>query len=423
PWSVVAGDEGMREQTMEALNQAKAAKVPIVVAINKSDKQGYDPEKVYRQLADQELLPEAWGGATITVNCSATTKEGLSQLLELLSLQAEILELKALPSSRARGTVLESQMHKGLGPVATILVQNGTLKLNDAIVFGSEYGRVKTMYDQFGKAALEAGPSTPVKITGLSGLAEAGDEFIVVGSEKEAKALAEDRAEGQVRDRLKKSTKGSLEALLKKQGDKKFLPLIIKADVQGSLEALIAALKKLPSDKVEINLVKAEVGEISESDLMLANASHAQVIGFHTKIEGHAAHLINTLGVKVYLHDIIYHAIDEIKRLMIAQLSKIPVENDTGKAEVKALFKSSLFGTIAGCQVIDGIIKRGQMARILRNDEIIFKGKIASLKRVKEDVKEVLKGLECGILIDNFSDFQEKDLIQTYDITYLEPEL
>ncbi len=420
---VIAGDEGVREQTIEALTQAQAAEVPVVVAINKSDKDGYDPEKIYRQMSDHKLLPEAWGGTTITVNCSATTKEGINQLLELLSLQAEILELKADPLARARGAILESQMHKGLGPVATVLIQNGTLKLNDSIVFGNQYGRIKTMHDQFNKSISTAPPSTPVKITGLSGLAEAGLEFIVVPSEKEAKKLAHDREEEFSRDRLAKSQKASLESVFKKQESKKILPLILKADVQGSLEALIAALKKLPMEKVSLNIIKAEVGEISESDVMLASASNAPIVGFHTKIEGHAAELISELGIKVYLHNIIYHAIDEITKLMIKQLDKIAVENDTGKAEIKALFKSSHLGTIAGCQIIDGIIKRGQMARVVREEEVIFKSKIASVKRVKEDVKEATKGQECGILIENFDAFQEQDIIQTYDITYLEPEL
>lgn len=420
---VIAGDEGVRDQTIEALNQAKAAEVPIVVAINKSDKDGYDPEKIYRQLSDHKLLPEAWGGTTITVNCSALSKDGVNQLLELLSLQAEILELKANPLARGRGAILESQMHKGMGPVATVLVQNGTLKLNDSIVFGNQYGRIKSMHDQFNKPLLTAPPSTPVKITGLSGLAEAGLEFIVVPSEKEAKKLAHDREEEFSRARLAKSKKASLESVFQKQESKKILPLILKADVQGSLEALIVALQKLPTEKVSLNIIKAEVGEISESDIQLASASKAPVVGFHTKIEGHAAELISEQGIKVYLHNIIYHAIDEIKKLMIAKLDKIAVENDTGKAEIKALFKSSHLGTIAGCQVIDGIVKRGQMARIVRDGEVILKSKIASLKRVKEDVKEASKGQECGILIEKFDDFQEKDIIQTYDITYLEPEL
>lgn len=420
---VIAGDEGIREQTVEALNQARAAKVPAVIAINKSDKEGFDAEKIYRQLADHQLLPEAWGGDVITVNCSAATKEGIDQLLEMVALQAEILELKANPSARARGSVLESQMHKGLGPVATVLVQNGTLKLNDAIVFGSEYGRIKTMQNQFGQPAEKAPPSTPVQITGLSGLAEAGLEFIVVPSEKEARKLAHDRAEESSRERLLKSKKASLDALMKQQKDRKILPLILKADVQGSLEALAAALQKLPQDKVSLNVVKAEVGEISESDVMLAQASEAPIIGFHTKIESNASDLASEMKIVIYTDKVIYHVIDKVKKLMVAALDKIAEENNTGQAEIKAIFQSSQVGVIAGCQVVDGVVKRGQMARIMREKEEVANSKIISLKREKEDVKEVLKGQECGIVMENFKDFKEKDIIQAYDITYSEPKL
>ncbi len=419
---VIAGDEGIREQTIEAINQAKEAKVPILVAINKSDKQGYDPEKVYRQLADQNLLPEAWGGTTITVNCSAAKNTNIDTLLEMISLQAEVLELKANPSARARGTILESQMHTGLGPVATVLVQNGTLKLNDAFVFGTNWGRIKTMHDQNGKQLLEAGPSTPVKITGLSTLAEAGCEIIVVADDKEAKTIAHDRAEGIEREKLKKAKKGGMD-LLQQQQEKKTLSVILRADVQGSLEALVNALKKIHSKKIDLEIIGSGVGEISESDINFARTSNAIILGFHTRVEAHAETLIKELKIKVILHDIIYHAIDEIKELMVEKLDKIPQENDTGVAQVKAIFKSSHLGKIAGCVVTDGVIKRGQNARLVRDDKVIWKGKIASLKKVKEDVKEVSKGAECGILLEKFEDVEEKDLIQTFDITYLTPEL
>ncbi|MBI5346038.1 MAG: translation initiation factor IF-2 [Chlamydiae bacterium] len=422
---VIAGDEGMREQTEEALKQAKEAKVPIVVAINKADKAGFDPEKVYRQLADHELLPESWGGTTITVNCSAITKQGIPQLLEMLSLQAEVLELKANPEARARGTTLESQMHKGLGAVATVLVQNGTLKLGDSIVFGEQWGRIKTMHDQFGMPIKEASPSTPVKITGLSDLAEAGCEFIVVENEKQARQLAEGRKEGSQRKELGQA-KISMEAFLEQSKEakgKKILPIIIKADVQGSLEALKTSLFKIPSSKVLINIISAEVGEVSESDVTLASASKAVIIGFHTEIESHAASLIKDLKVTVHLHDIIYHAIDDVKLLMKATLDKIEQENDIGSAQVIALFKSSQFGVIAGCMVTDGIIKRNAKVRVLRGKDILWKGKVASLKRLKEDVKEVSKGLECGVTLDNFTDLQKDDILQAYDVTYLEQEI
>lgn len=422
---VIAGDEGIRAQTDEAIRQATEAKVPILVALNKSDKPNFDPPKVYRELADRELLPEAWGGTTITVNCSALTGQGVNELLEMIALQAEILELKANPQSRARGTVLESEMHKGQGAVATVLVQNGTLHKNDAIVYGHFSGRIKTLQDEYGRIIEEAGPSTPVKITGLSELAEAGDEFIVVKNEKEARDLAEERTAGHKRVQLQLGKLTSLERMMakKESGEKKILPVILRADVQGSLEAIKNSLLKIHSNKVRLEIVDAGVGEISESDIALAAASKSLIVGFHTRIESHAEELMKQRGVKVLLHDIIYHLIDEVKVQMKTLLDKIEKETDTGEAIVKAVFKSSQLGSIAGCQITDGIIKRTHLIRQLRNGNVIWKGKIASLKRQKEDTKEVSKGLECGILLDGQSDIKEGDVLQAYEITYLEQEL
>lgn len=422
---VIAGDEGMREQTVEALNQAKEAKVPIVVALNKADKPNFDAQKVYRELSDQGLLPESWGGSTITVNCSAATGKGIPELLEMLNLQAEILELRANPTARARGTVLESEMHKGLGAVATVLVQNGTLKMGDAVVLGYNWGRIKTMHDEHGVSLLSAPPSTPVKVTGLSGLAEAGSDFIVVRNEKEARDLAQDRVEGH-KQKILQLKKAGLDKLLqqkKESGEKKVLPLIVKADVQGSLEALKTSLSKLPTDKVRIEIVHESVGEISESDIELAAAAKATIIGFHTAVESHAESLIKLKKVTVRMHNIIYHAVDDVRSLMTELLDKIPEERDTGAALVKATFKSSQLGTIAGCQVTEGTIVRNNHMRVIRNKEVIWTGKIASLKRVKEDVKEVQKGFECGILLDGFSDFKEGDILQAFEIHYLKQEL
>lgn len=419
---VVAGDEGIKDQTLEAIEHAKKAKVPIVVAINKCDKPSFDPEKVYRQLADIELLPEAWGGTTITVNCSAVTKEGLTDLLEMAALQAEVLELRADPSSRARGTILESEMHKGMGPIATCLIQNGTLKLGDAIVFGTEWGRVKTMQDEHLKHLKEAAPSTPVKITGLSNLAEAGCEFIVVSSEKEAKKTAIARREGQRRESLAQRNKG-LEHLLKEQKVKKVLPVLIKADVQGSLEALKNSLYKIKSDKAELNIIHDSIGEVSESDVQLAAASSAVILGFHTRVEAHAEPLIKQTKTTILLHDIIYHAVDDIKLQMTNLLDPIAEENDKGSAEIKAVFKSSQLGLIAGCQVLDGSISRNHRARVVRDNEIIWSGKIASLKRNKDDAKEVQKDMECGILLEGFKDFQVGDIIQAFEIIYIKQTL
>jgi translation initiation factor IF-2 len=425
---VVAGDEGLRQQTIEAIQHSKAAGVIIVVAINKCDKPNFNAENVYRQLSENELLPESWGGQTITINCSAVSGEGIPELLEMLALQAEVLELKANPHTRARGSVLESEMHKGLGAVATVLVQNGTLKRGDAVVFGQLWGRVKTMHNEFRQELQEAGPSTPVQITGLSGLPEAGQEFIVVKNEKEAREISAARSEGlrQSNLLLQQKRRGTMESLVQQASEgagKKFLNIVLRADVQGSLEALKNALLKIESDKVEVNIIFAAVGEVSESDVQLAAASKAVILGFHTQIESHAEPLVKQLNVPVRLHNIIYHAIDDIKIVMTGLLEKIPQETEKGKALVKATFKSSHTGIIAGCQVTEGAIHRNNNIRLIRDDQVIWKGTIASLKRVKEDVREVLKGLECGILLNNYSDIREGDILEAYEITYIEQKL
>lgn len=422
---VVAGDEGMQQQTIEALQHAKAAGVSIVVAINKCDKPNFNPDLVYRQLSENNLLPEAWGGQTITVNCSAVTGTGIDSLLEMLALQAEVLELRANPSTRARGSVLESEMHKGMGSVATVLVQNGTLRLGDALVFGQTWGRVKTMQNEAGKDLKEAGPSTPVEITGLSGLPDAGEEFIIVKNEREAREIAEGRMQGIRQSNLLKK-KVSMENLFQQASDgssKKILNVVLRADVQGSLEALKAALLKITSTKAEINIIFAGVGEITESDVQLAAASKAVIVGFHTQVEGHADSLVKEFGVQVRLHDIIYHAIDDVKSLLAGLLDKIAVETERGKAVVKATFKSSQYGIIAGCQVTEGTIHRNHQMRVRRGKEAIWKGTISSLKRVKEDVREVTKGLECGIVLNGFSSYQEGDILESYEITYIIQEL
>lgn len=422
---VVAGDEGMQQQTVEALQHAKAANVSIVVAINKCDKPNFNPETVYRQLSENDLLPESWGGQTITVNCSAVTGEGIQTLLEMLALQAEVLELKANPSSRARGTVLESEMHKGMGSVATVLVQNGTLRLGDALVFGQTWGRVKTMYNEAGRDLKEAGPSTPIEITGLSGLPDAGEEFITVKNEREAREIAEGRMQGIKQTSLLKK-KLSLENIFQQASDgtsKKILNIVLRADVQGSLEALKVALMKIVSTKAELNIIFAGVGEISESDVQLAAASKAIIVGFHTQVESHADSLVKELGVQVRSHDIIYHAIDDVRALLAGLLDKIAVETEKGKAIVKATFKSSQYGIIAGCQVTEGSIHRNHQVRVRRGKEVVWKGTISSLKRVKEDVREVSKGLECGIVLNGFSAYQEDDVIESYEITYIIQEL
>jgi translation initiation factor IF-2 len=422
---VVAGDEGLRQQTIDAIQQARAANVTMVIAINKSDRPNYDPDTVYRQLAENNLLPEVWGGQTITVNCSAVTGEGIPQLLEMLALQAEVLELKADPKCRARGSVLESEMHKGMGAIATVLVQNGTLRCGDALVFGQLYGRVKTMYDEFNRELTEAGPSTPVEITGLSGLPEAGQEFIVVKNEREAREIAEARMLGMRQVNLLQSKKLSMENLFQQAAEtnKKILNVLLRADVQGSLEALKVALMKIESQKAELNIIFAGVGEISESDVQLAAASKAVIIGFHNQIESHADTLLKQLGVQVKLHSIIYHAIDDVKNLLSGLLDKIAQETEKGKADVLATFKSSQHGVIAGCIVTEGSIHRSHNVRVRRGGEVVWKGAMSSLKRVKEDVREVTKGLECGVLLNNFNNVEAGDVIETYEVTYITQEL
>ncbi len=421
---VVAGDEGVQEQTVEAINIAKSNKATIVVAITKSDKPSYNPELVYRQLSEHELLPEAWGGQTITINCSVVSGKGIQELLEMLALQAEVLELKANPNFRARGTVIESEMQQGHGAVATVLVQNGTLRLHDSLVFGSEWAKVKSMRDEHGIELKVALPSTPVQITGLSGLPEAGDEFIVVKNEKEASEIAEARKQGRRENAFLQSKKKSLETMMEKaKAAKKILPAILRTDVQGSLEALRKALERIHSDKVELNIISQGVGQISESDVLLAATSGACIIGFHTAIEAHAEPLVKEHGVQVYLHDIIYHAVDKTKELMKGLLDKIAQESDKGKAEVKAIFKSSQLGFIAGCQVTEGSITRNSHIRVRRGSDIIWRGPIGSLKRVKDDVKEVQKGLECGILLQGFQDVKAGDILEAYDVQYIEQEL
>lgn len=424
---VIAGDEGMMPQTEEAIKHAKGAGVPIVVAINKCDKPTFNVEQVYRQLSEHELLPEAWGGMTITVNCSAVTGKGIPELLEMILLQAEVLDLKANPDTRARGTVLESQLHKGLGAVANVLIQNGTLKIGDALVFEDIYGRVKTIHDEFGKSIVQAEPSRPVKITGLSGIPEAGCEFIVVDSEKKAREICESRQAGLDRHKTfgRKQTK-ELDTLLqrtKELSEKKILNLILRADVQGSLEALKNSLIKLPSQKVQINIVSENVGQISESDIELAAASNAAIIGFHTSIESHATGMISKNKIVVKTHDIIYQLINDVKQLMAEKLDKLRIETEVCQVNVKAIFKSSQLGLIAGCQVAEGTIKRNHFVKLERNKKIIWEGHIASLKRNKDDVKEVAKGHECGILLERFADFQEGDIIRGFEITYQAQEL
>ncbi len=421
---VIAGDDGIMPQTIESIAQAKAAKVTIVVALNKCDKPGFDEQKVKRQLGDNDLLSEDWGGTTLTVNCSATTGQGVDQLLELLALQAEVLELKANPDSRARGSVLESEKHTGVGCVATVLVQNGTLRLGDALIFGTLSGRVKTMFNDDGEKLTEAGPSTPVKVTGLTGLPQAGDEFIVVKNEREARDIAAKRAEAQRKGQPLIRKPPSLESLMQNTSGPKIFNLILRTDMQGSLEALKTSLMKIKSDKVLLNITDSKVGEITTSDIELAKASKAAILGFHTVVEARAKGLLEEAGIITTLHNIIYDAIEEVKGLMKGTLDKLPQEDEMGVAEVRQIFTSSHAGTLAGCMITKGIVGRNHQLRLKRDGALIWVGKIASLKRVKDDVKEVTKGLECGIRLNNCNhDILTGDIIETFDISWITQEL
>lgn len=411
---VVAGDEGIKEQTIEAVEHARAANITIVVAINKSDKPNFNADTIYRQLSEINLLPEAWGGTIATVNTSAKTGEGISELLEMLSLQAEVLELKAAPSARARGIVIESELHKGLGFVATVLVQNGTLHLGDALVFDHCFGKVKTMHDEHNQMMDQALPSSPALITGLSAMPKAGDSFIVVKNEKIAKEIIEARLAGAQKLAAQKK-RPNFDAVLQ---NKKTLKLIIKADVQGSIEALANSILNIISEKVSVDILSYGVGEVSESDIRLAAASKAVIIGFHTNIENHAESLIKSLGVRVELFDVIYHAIDNIKEMMTNLLDPIAEERNLGSAEIKETFKSSHLGTIYGCLVTEGIMTRNQKVRVVRGDEVLWKGSLSSLKRLKDDVKEVRKGLECGILLEGYQNAQRGDVLQCFEVIY-----
>jgi translation initiation factor IF-2 len=422
---VVAGDEGFKVQTDEAIRIAKEAKLPMIFAINKCDKEGFDAEKIYRQMADRELLPEAWGGEVPTVNCSALSGEGIQELSELLALQSEILELKANPNFRARGTVLESQILKGMGPSATLLIQNGTLNISDAVVFGEVYARVKTIQDEHGKMLKSAGPSQAVRITGLSDVPSSGSEFIVVKNEKEARKICEQR-EAESRKKTLRKQAFNLGSMLQQNAarqEKKIFNVIVKADVQGSLEAIKDSLMKIPTDKVLIQFVSEGLGMITLTDAELASTSNAVIFGFHTKTDKSIESFIRTHKVQIHHHDVIYHLVDDAKELMTKLLDKIRVENEVAQAEVKATFKASNLGVIAGCMVTNGTVKRSHLAKVFRKDELVFEGEIASLKRVKEDVKEVSKGLECGILLKGYNDIQAEDIIKTFEVNYIQQEL
>jgi translation initiation factor IF-2 len=413
---VVAADDGVMPQTAEAIQHARAAEVPMVVAINKIDKSDADPDRVKNDLAKHNVLPDDWGGDTMFVNVSAKTGQGVDQLLDAILLQADVLELKATHEGLAAGVVVESSMEKGRGAVATVLVKRGTLKAGDPIIAGQEFGRVRAMFDEAGQPVEEAGPSLPVVVLGLSGAPNAGDELLVVESERKAREVALYR-QGKFRDtKLAKQGPAKLEDMLSQMGDGKTatVQLVIKADVQGSAEALRDALSNLSTEEVVVKVVASGVGGITESDVTLAMASNARIIGFNVRADSSARNMIKESGIDVRYYSIIYEAIDDVKLMLTGLLAPEVKEQIVGLAEVREVFRSSKFGTVAGCIVVDGYVRRNNPIRVLRDNVVIFEGGLESLRRFKDDVNEVRAGTECGIGVRNYNDVRVGDQIECY---------
>jgi translation initiation factor IF-2 len=419
---VVAADDGVMPQTVEAINHAKAAQVPIIVAVNKIDKPEANPDRIRQDLMEYGLVPEEWGGDTIFVNVSAKQKINLDELLEMILLVAEVEDLKANPRKMASGTVLEAELDKGRGPVARVLVQSGTLKVGDPFVAGVCFGRVRAMVNDRGRRIKEAGPSTPVEITGLTEVPQAGDRFIAFEDERKAREIAEKRANMQKQQERSASSRVTLDDLYKhiKEGQMKELNVIIKADVQGSVEALRGSLEKINVEGVRIRIIHTGVGAINESDIILASASNAIVIGFNVRPEPAAKQTADQEKVDIRLHRIIYKVIEEIEAAMKGMLDPEYTEKIIGQAEVRETFRISKVGTIAGCMVTEGKITRNSEVRIIRNGIVVHEGSILSLKRFKDDAKEVTQGYECGISLEKFNDIKEGDIIEAYELVTVE---
>ena len=415
---VVAADDGVMPQTIEAVHHAKAAGVPLVVAVNKIDKPEANSERVKQELVAQEVVPEDWGGDTMFVEVSAKTGKGIDELLEAVLLQAEVLELKAAKNTPAKGLVIEGRLDKGRGPVSTILVQSGTLKRGDMLLAGSSFGRVRAMLDEAGNDIKEAGPSIPVEILGLSDVPNSGEEVIVLNDERKAREIALFR-QGKFRDvKLAKQQASKLENMFDQmaEGEVKTLALIIKSDVQGSYEALATSLQKLSTDEVKVNIIHTGVGAVTESDVNLSVASKAVLIGFNVRADAGARKLIESSGVDVRYYNIIYEAVDEIKAALGGMLAPEKKESAIGLVEVREVYRISKVGAVAGCYVQDGVIKRNSKIRILRDDVIIFTGELDSLKRFKDDVKEVKSNFECGLSLKNYNDIEVGDLLEVYEV-------
>ncbi len=414
---IVAADDGVMEQTKEAINHAKAADVPIIVAINKIDKDNADPERVKRELAELGLLPEEWGGDTIYVEISAKKKIGIDRLLEMLLLQTEVLELKANPNKRARGFIIESKLDKGRGPVGTVLIKEGTLKTGDAFVCGLNYGKVRSLLNDKGQKVDSAGPSMPVEVQGFDGVPNAGEEFVVVENEKVAKKIAEARRQKHREKELAKQTKLTLESFFKAKEEEniKNLNLIVKTDVHGSFEAISDALSKLSTDEVSVKIIHGATGAINENDVRLASASNAIIIGFNVRPTSKVKEFAEREGVEIRFYSVIYDLVNDIKEALAGLLEPIKKEVYLGQAEVRETFNIPKVGTVAGCVVVDGKIQRNAMVRLLRDGVVVYTGKIASLKRFKDDVKEVAKGFECGIGLEKYNDIKVGDVIEAFE--------
>ncbi|NBC22096.1 MAG: translation initiation factor IF-2 [Gammaproteobacteria bacterium] len=414
---VVAADDGVMPQTIEAVQHAKAAGVPIVVAVNKIDREEADPDRVRNELSQYEVIPEEWGGDTLFVNVSAHTGEGVDELLEALSLQAELMDLKAVAEGAAKGVVVESSLETGRGAVATVLVQSGTLNVGDAIIAGQEHGRVRAMFDESQEPVDEAGPSTPVVVLGLSGTPESGDEMLVVKDDRKAREVAEFRQSKSRDVKLAQQQAAKLEDVFSQmsEGATTTVQLLIKADVHGSAEALRDALTKLSGDEVKVDVISSGVGGITESDINLASASNAIVIGFNVRADSAARSAIKETGVDVRYYSIIYEAIDDVKAAITGMLSPEIREQIVGLAEVREVFRSPKFGQVAGCMVVDGYVKRSNPIRVLRDNVVIYEGELESLRRYKDDVNEVRAGTECGIGVRNYNDVKAGDQIECYE--------
>ena len=420
---VIAADDGVMPQTIEAINHAKAAPhVKIMVAINKIDLPSANIDRVKKQLQEHELTPEDWGGETVVCEVSATRGTGIDHLLEMMVLQAEVMELKASPTAVPRGTVIEAQIEAGRGPTATVIVQMGTLKIGEPFICGDYWGKVKLLIDDQGSPVKEAGPSTPVKVLGFTGLPNAGDELLVMESERTAKTLGEERTESKRAEKLTVPQRATLESLLEAADGKKILRMVLKCDVQGSVEAITGALRQIETKKVDLEIVHSGVGPILESDILLASASNAVVVGFNVKVANMAVSAARSEGVQVKLYSIIYELIDQIKEAMAGLLEPELRETTIGHAEVKQIFELSR-GIVAGCLVTDGRIARTARARVLRRRQPVYDGGISTLRRFQDDVKEVRSGLECGIKLGDFSEYQVGDIIECYQLEQMAQKL